>query len=233
MVRKRNRRLNFRILLYPIAFFVIVTVFPVVVLKWIDPPITSFMLQSKFRNDQSPRYQWVDRQKISEHFAIAAVASEDQKFPKHSGFDFVAIRSALKDRMDGKALRGASTITQQVAKNLFLWRGRTFARKGLEAYFSLLIELIWDKARILEVYLNIAEMGEGIYGVQAASRYYYNKNAWEVNLVEACQLIAILPNPTSYSLNPPSVYIRKRTQEIQLQIQQLGGFDYLLNNAAE
>ena len=134
--------------------------------------------------------------------------------------------------MSGKSLRGASTITQQVAKNIFLWDGRNLIRKGLEAYLSMLIELIWTKARILEVYLNIAEMGLGIYGVQAASEHYYNKNAWEVNMEEACQLIAILPNPKGYSLNPPSEHVIRRSREIQNQIRQLGGVEYLLNSTS-
>lgn len=215
---------------YVVVIFVAATVIPVVVFKWIDPPFTSFMLQHHISSDIEPRYEWIDRQQISKHLAIAAVAAEDQKFPKHFGFDFTSIRSALEENLQGKSLRGASTITQQVAKNLFLWNGKNLIRKGVEAYFTVLIELLWDKARILEVYLNIAEMGDGIYGGQAASKFYYNKNVWEITLLEACKLVAILPNPKKYRLKPPSEYVSARALEIQQQVRQLGGFDYYMNN---
>ena len=231
MARKRKsiRKKLLQWLFYCLVGFLIITIIPVISLKWAQPPLSSFMLQDKLVHNTKINYQWIARQQISKHFAIAAVAAEDQKFPNHFGFDFGAIRTALEDKSRGKSLRGASTITQQVAKNLFLWDGRTLFRKGLEAYFTLLIELIWDKPRILEVYLNIAEMGDGIYGVQAASRYYFNKNAWEVSLREACLLVAILPSPKRYQLKPPSNYVSDRAREIQMQIQQLGGFDFYMN----
>ena len=214
---------------FTIGLLLLVSMAPVALLRWIDPPATSFMLQYQVSSDVELRYQWVDRQQISEHLAIAAVAAEDQNFPDHFGFDFKAIQTAINDHLQGKSLRGASTITQQVAKNLFLWEGKSLLRKGLEAYFAVLIELFLDKPRILEVYLNIAEMGNGIYGGQAASRYYYGKNVWELTLAEACGLIAILPNPKRYQLKPPSAYVAARSLEIQNQIKQLGGFEYYLN----
>lgn len=223
------RQIAFKFIGYAIAIFFVLTISPVIAFKWIDPPLTAFMLQHQIKSDVKLRYQWVDRQQISKHLAIAAVAAEDQKFPQHFGFDFKAIRSAFEENLQGKSLRGASTITQQVAKNLFLWEGKSFARKGVEAYFAVLIELLWDKPRILEVYLNIAEMGNGIYGGQAASRYYYRKNVWELTLTEACRLVAILPSPKKYRLQPPSDYVVARALEIQSQIKQLGGFDYYLN----
>ena len=229
----RNNKLFRRVrnyLLYALVVFLIITILPVIAFKWINPPVTSFILQHQLKSDAELQFQWVSRQKISKHLAIAAVAAEDQKFPNHFGFDLDAIRSALEEKLHGKSLRGASTITQQVAKNLFLWDGRNFFRKGLEAYFTILLELIWDKPRILEVYLNIAEMGEGIYGAQAASRYYFNKNAWEIDLQEACQLVAILPSPKRYKLRPLSAYVSERANEIQDQVRQLGGFDYYMNN---
>ena len=231
MARKRKsvRQHLQRWFFYLLVSFLLFTIIPVIVLKWVQPPLSAFMLQHKLKHNSTIHYRWINRQQISKHFAIAAVAAEDQKFPKHYGFDLNAIRSALEDKSRGKSLRGASTITQQVAKNLFLWDGRTFFRKGLEAYFTLLIELIWDKPRILEVYLNIAEMGDGIYGVQTASRYYFNKNAWEVSMREACLLVAILPSPKRYQLKPPSSYVSERADEIQVQIQQLGGFDFYMN----
>ncbi len=228
--KKSFRRRFLKIAGITIGLSLLVTVVPVIVFKWIDPPVTSFMLQHQIKSDVHIQYYWVDRQRISKHLAIAAVAAEDQTFPQHFGFDFKQIRSAIQDNLKGKSLRGASTITQQVAKNLFLWEGKSLIRKGIEAYFAVLIELLWDKARILEVYLNIAEMGDGIYGGQAASQYYYNKNVWELTLPEACGLVAILPNPKKYRLKPPSAYVSARSLEIQNQVKQLGGFDYYLNN---
>jgi len=213
--------------LYIVAFIFLTPVLLVGALRWINPPTTSFMLQHVLFEDKPLQYEWVSSQKISENLAIAAVASEDQRFPYHYGFDLHEIQLALNDKAKGKSLRGASTITQQVAKNIFLWSGKSFFRKIVEAYFAGLIELCWSKSRILEVYLNIAEMGPGIYGVQAASRHYYHKDAWGLSLQEASRLIAVLPSPKRYQLNPPSAYIIKRANQIQRQIQLLGGFKYL------
>ena len=216
-----------KLLIYVLALIILVPFLFIGVLRWINPPITSFMLQHVLFSEIPLQYNWVPSQKISKHLAIAAVASEDQRFPKHYGFDWHEIQLALHDKAKGKSLRGASTITQQVAKNIFLWGGKSYLRKIIEAYFSGVIELCWSKSRILEVYLNIAEMGPGIYGVQAASRHYYNKDAWELGLQEATRLIAVLPSPKTYKVNPPSAYVVKRANQIQRQIQLLGGFNYL------
>lgn len=217
-----------RMLLFSaVAFVVLFSFIMVCLLRWVDPPISSFMLQHIWSSNIPLQYEWVPSKKISKHLAIAAVASEDQRFPTHLGFDLHEIKSAIKDKVKGKSLRGASTITQQVAKNIFLWRDKSFMRKGIEAYFAVLIELCWSKSRILEVYLNIAEMAPGVYGAQAASRYYYNKDAWQLDLQESATLIAVLPNPKIYKVNPPSVYILRRSEQIQQQIKLLGGFDYL------
>lgn len=214
-------------LLYACASIFLVSFILVGVLRWINPPITSFMLQHLWGSEVPLQYQWVPSQNISKHLAIAAVASEDQRFPYHFGFDLHEIQTAIYDKAKGKSLRGASTITQQVAKNIFLWSSKSFTRKIIEAYFAGLIELCWSKSRILEVYLNIAEMGPGIYGVQAASRHYYNKDAKDLGLQEATRLIAILPSPKTYQVVPPSSYIIKRASQIQRQIELLGGFKYL------
>lgn len=214
-------------LLCILASSVFFSILLVCILRWVNPPTSSFMLQHEWQTDIPLHYQWVSSQKISKHLAIAAVASEDQRFPMHYGFDLYEIKQAIRDKTKGKSLRGASTITQQVAKNIFLWGGKSFFRKSLEAYFAVLIELCWSKSRILEVYLNIAEMGPGVYGVQAASKHYFNKNAWQLDIQEATQLIAALPNPGVYRVNPPSPYIIKRSLQIQRQIKQLGGFNYL------
>lgn len=217
------------LILFVCVGFILLSLITVVSLRWINPPISAFMLQHIFTSDVPLQYHWVASNKISNHLAIAAVASEDQKFPQHHGFDFQEIQSALIDSSQGKSLRGASTITQQVAKNIFLWSGRSVIRKLLEAYFTVLIEFCWNKPRILEVYLNIAEMGNGIYGVQAASQFYYKKDARLLNVIEASRLIAALPNPKKYRVQPASPYVAKRAAQIQQQIKQLGGYQYLLS----
>lgn len=173
------------------------------------------------------RYQWVDREEISPYMQLAAVAAEDQLFPHHMGFDFESIRKAIKKRKRGTRLRGASTITQQVAKNLFLWTGRSYVRKGLEAYFTVLLELLWPKSRILEIYLNIAEFGDGIYGVRAAAEIYLRKRPSAITRRDAALLAAVLPNPKRFKVRNPSSYVRGRRYWIQQQMELLGGIDYL------
>ena len=154
--------------------------------------------------------------------ALAAVAAEDQKFPEHFGFDFQSITDALKEREAGGRLRGASTISQQVAKNLFLWNGKSFIRKGLEAYFTVLIELLWPKRRILEIYLNMAEFGDGIYGVEAAARSFFGKPPSELTRKESALLCAVLPNPIRLKAAAPSAYVTRRMQRIEKQMGNLG-----------
>ena len=173
------------------------------------------------------RYQWVDAEKISPYMRLAAVAGEDQLFPYHWGFDFESIREALEHHRRGGRLRGASTITQQVAKNLFLWSGRSYIRKGLEAYFTVLLELLWPKSRILEVYLNIAEFGDGIYGVRAAARTYLRKSPAALTRMDAALLAAVLPNPERFKVRRPSPYVRRRLHWIRQQMEQLGGVGYI------
>ncbi len=153
---------------------------------------------------------WVPIGEISKHMVQAVVASEDQKFLEHSGFDLEAIEEALKENESGKRLRGGSTISNQTAKNVFLWPGRNYLRKGLEAYFTVLIELIWSKERIMEVYLNVIEVGDGVYGVEAAAQKYYNKPAAQLNRNEAAMIAAILPNPQLWSPARPTAYNYKR-----------------------
>jgi monofunctional biosynthetic peptidoglycan transglycosylase len=174
-------------------------------------------------------YTWVTYEAISPQLALAVIAAEDQKFPQHKGFDVAAIRSALQESAQGKRLRGASTISQQVSKNLFLWSGRSFLRKGLEAWFTLLIEVFWPKQRILEVYLNIIELGELTFGVEAASQRFFSKSALQVNRQEAALLAAVLPNPKLYRVSVPSQYVRKRQAWILEQMRRLGDIAYLEN----
>ena len=172
-------------------------------------------------------FQWVSLEQISPHAAIAVIASEDQQFPFHAGFDFDSIREAVRDSERGKRLRGASTISQQVAKNLFLWTGHSFVRKGLEAYFTVLIETLWPKERILEMYLNVAQFGDGIYGVQAAAQRFWHKPALRLSSAEAALLAAVLPNPLRLHAERPSRYVLQRRDWILGQMRDLGGAAYL------
>ncbi len=196
-------------------------------LRWVAPPISSFMAQAWVDSGQRPDYRWVDFEQISPHMAIAVVAAEDQRFPQHRGFDTHEIRRAIEAHRDGRPLRGASTISQQNAKNLYLWPGRLMARKGLEAWFTVLIETAWGKQRILEVYLNIAQFGEGIFGVEAASQHFFGKPAAALTAAEAALLASVLPAPTRFSVAEPSAHVQERQRWIQRQMSQLGGPAYL------
>ncbi|MGA2561986.1 MAG: monofunctional biosynthetic peptidoglycan transglycosylase [Steroidobacteraceae bacterium] len=209
----------------------------VLALRWINPPTSAFMLEAwagaLWQHDRNyhTRYQWRDLEAISPRAAIAVIAAEDQLFPFHAGFDFKSIRAAVRAHERGARLRGASTITQQVAKNLFLWPGRSFVRKALEAMFTVMIEACWPKERILEVYLNIAEFGHGIYGVQAAARAFFHKDASRLNSAESALLAVVLPNPHLYRVDAPSRYVLGQRDWTLRQMAALGGPAYL--NAIE
>jgi monofunctional glycosyltransferase len=202
-------------------------------MRWVDPATSAFILRDRFvawkANDGSFvfRHQWVDLKQIAPPMQLAVIASEDQKFPDHRGFDFASINSALEESQGRHRARGASTITQQVAKNLFLWPGHSWVRKGVEAYFTVLIEAFWPKHRILEVYLNIAEFGRGAYGVEAASRVYFRKSAAQLTVYEAALLAVVLPNPQRLKVAAPSLYVRSRQRWVVGQMQDLGGAGYL------
>lgn len=182
----------------------------IILLKWIDPPITVTQLASWIKGDGLKR-DYVDLKDISPYAALAVIAAEDQLFPDHNGFDVKSIKKAMDaNTKKARRLRGASTISQQVAKNVFLWQGRSWLRKGLEVYFTFMIESIWGKKRILEVYLNVSEMGKGIFGVEAAAQKYFKKPAKKLTRAESAKIAACLPNPKKYTVNPPSSYINKR-----------------------
>jgi monofunctional biosynthetic peptidoglycan transglycosylase len=206
-------------------------VVPVLGLRWYDPPTSAFMLQNRLAawwDDQpntKPAYDWIDWRSISPHAPLAVVAAEDQKFPHHWGFDREALAEAWEEHRNGVRTRGASTITQQVAKNLFLWPGKNMVRKGLEAYLTVLIELFWSKKRILEVYLNIAEFGRGTYGVGAASRRYYRKSPRYLNRWESALLATVLPNPKRMRLDRPSTYMQSRALWILSEMDRLNRID--------
>lgn len=189
-------------------------------LRWIEPPTTAFMLGDKSGRDPV-LYEWTGWSALGSSAALAVVAAEDQKFASHFGFDLKSIQNSVMQYREGGTLRGASTITQQVAKNLYLWPGRSFMRKGIEAWFAMLIELCWPKRRILEVYLNIAEFGPGVYGVPAASRVYFGRTAAALGDAEAALLAAVLPNPHSLDVARPSDYVRARQRWILEQMRRL------------
>jgi monofunctional glycosyltransferase len=202
-------------------------------LRWVNPFYTAFMAEAQIdawtNRDANYefRHSWVDLDRISPNLPLAVVASEDQKFPEHWGFDVEAIEKAYALNQHSHKVRGASTISQQVAKNLFLWSGRSYVRKGLEAYFTILIESLWPKRRILEVYLNIAEFGYGTYGAEAAAQRYFHKSAARLTRGDAAVLAAVLPNPERFLAAAPSRYVQQRREWILGQMQALGGPEML------
>ena len=211
-----------------IFIFIIISVLLTLVFRWANPPFTTFMLVKTLPTEQLPKsIHWAEVNNISPHLLIAVVAAEDQKFPTHFGFDFKAIQSALEKNKNNKTLRGASTITQQVAKNVFLWPQKSLLRKGLEAYFAILIEAMWPKWRILEVYLNIAEFGPNLFGAHNAAYAHFGKSAINLTQQEAALLAAVLPNPHKLHASKPSEYVANRATEISEQIYLLGGIHYL------
>ena len=194
----------------------------IVILKWVNPPITvtqidQMITQQKFKRD------YISYDQMGNNIKLAVIGSEDQLFPSHNGFDVKQIEKAYDEMQSGKRFRGGSTISQQVAKNVFLWQGRSWFRKGLEAYFTFMIELIWGKERILEMYLNTSEMGIGVFGIESASEYYFNKSAQNLTANEAARIAAALPNPRKYNVNPPSSYISRRASNIQRQMRNIRG----------
>ena len=209
-------RTFFKLVLALALLTLAVLVLPVAALRWLPVPTSAFMLAS----DVKPvRYQWVDAAQIPDAARRAVVASEDQKFFEHRGFDIEAMQKAhANNQKKGRRIRGASTISQQTAKNLFLWSGGGYFRKGVEAVYTVLIEALWSKERILTVYLNIAEFGPGLYGVEAASQAYFNKPAAKLGVNEAARLAAVLPNPAKWKVMSPGPYVQKRTAWIMGQM---------------
>jgi monofunctional glycosyltransferase len=213
---------------------VVLSALSVLLLRFVNPWTSAFMVDARiaswFDDDPRPwrlRHQWRDYSQISAQLPLAVVASEDQRFPTHRGFDIEQIRKAMNEAQRGRRARGASTISQQVAKNLFLWNGHSWVRKGLEAWFTVLIETLWPKRRILEVYLNSAEFGYGIYGAEAAAQVFFHKPAARLTRDEAARLAAVLPNPVRMRAERPSQYVQRRQSEIATQMAALGGTSYL------
>lgn len=216
---RRIIKLIFKIILG----FLILSVIWTLVYKWLPVPITPLMIircveQKTDGKTMTMKHDWVALDDISPKLQLAVVCSEDQNYLKHYGFDWGAIEKAMKSNEKSKRIRGGSTISQQTAKNVFLWPGRSYVRKAFEAWFTLLIEVCWSKERIMEVYLNSIEMGDGVYGAESAAQYWHHKPAKKLSKDEAASIAAILPNPIKYKANPASGYISKRKEWIKQQM---------------
>lgn len=214
-----------------VLWFLAIPLIGVVIFKWVPVPATSLMVIRYMEQKEADtktvwKHDWVPIEDISKNLQLAVICSEDQNFLNHSGFDLKAIEKAFDNNQKGKKVRGASTISQQTAKNVFLWPQRSWIRKGMEAYVTFLIELIWTKERIMEVYLNSIEMGNGIYGAEAASQYWFKKSASKLTKSEAAAIAAILPRPLKYRANPPSTYIAGRKLWIIKQMGFYGALNY-------
>ena len=220
-----------RFLLKIVLWFVGISLFFVVFFKFVPVPFTPLMVIRGIENKVAGKevffsHDWEPIENISMNLQKAVIASEDGTFLKHNGFDFVAMQKAYKSNERGRRIKGGSTISQQTAKNVFLWQGRSYLRKGLEAYFTVLIEIIWGKERIMEVYLNSIEMGNGVYGAQAATEHWYRKDASSLTLIQAAGIAAILPNPRKYSATSSSTYINRRKAKIVRVMRQVGKIEY-------
>lgn len=209
-----------------LLWFFGLSILSVIVFRFVPVPVTPLMISQAVETRTWWNHDWVPIEEISPNLQWAVVASEDQNFLNHNGFDFKAIEKAIDHNKKSKRIRGASTISQQVAKNVFLWQGRSWVRKGLEVYFTFLIELFWSKERIMEVYLNSIEMGNGVYGAEAASKYWYGKSAKKLTQREAAGIAAILPNPRKFKARNSSPYIERRKNHIIRQMNNIGRWEY-------
>ena len=228
VIKQARRKGSFsRIIVRAVLWFFAVTILWVLFYRFVNPPVTLLMLQRGFEfkadgKDWKMKKNWLALDELSSNLKRAAIAGEDANFLTHNGFDFQAMETAYKKNKIGTEIRGGSTISQQTAKNVFLWPGRSYIRKGFEAYFTILIELLWGKERILEVYLNVIETGKGIYGADAATNLYYGKSAKSLSKREAALLIAILPNPLRWTPDRPTRYIYFKQNLILRNMRQMG-----------
>jgi monofunctional biosynthetic peptidoglycan transglycosylase len=225
-------RFLFRRLFHLLLWLIAGSALLVLALRWVPPPGSALMIERKVESWSTAtpielQRSWRPWSELPDDLKLAVIAAEDQKFAEHWGFDLAAIRAALAHHQEGGSLRGASTLSQQVAKNLFLWSGRSWLRKGLEVWFTGLIELLWPKQRILEVYLNSAEWADGVFGAQAAARHHFNKDAAALSNQQASLLAAVLPNPRNRSASRPDAHVSRRARWIRQQMRQLGGSNYL------
>src|SRR5690554_5858894 len=214
-----------------LLILILLSLLPILVLRWVPVPGSMLMIErwmeARGNEGFELRHNWIAYRQIPDNIKMAVIAAEDQRFAQHHGFDLKAIRAAMQHNQRGGSLRGASTLSQQVAKNLFLWSGRSWPRKGLEAWFTALIELLWPKERILEVYLNSVEWGVGIFGAEAAARHHFGTGAPYLSASQASLLAAVLPNPRNWSAGRPSRQTTSRAAWIRQQVRQLGGSHYL------
>jgi monofunctional biosynthetic peptidoglycan transglycosylase len=216
-----------RLLLLVVASLLLLSIIAVGLLRWIDPPFSMVMLHRAWDEQAWQKQVWTDIEQVAPTIALAVVAAEDQRFPQHWGFDTAEILAAVEKHLDGGKLRGASTISQQVARNLFLWQGRSFFRKGLEVWFTLLVETIWSKRRILEMYLNFAETGKQRFGVTLAARQAFGVSADRLTEHQSALIASALPNPIKFVIERPGPYQLKRRDWIVGQMRNLGGVAYL------
>jgi len=222
----------FRFLVKTTLWFIVLSVLWVLVYRFVPVPATPLMAIRAFQaeGEHEIRHDWVKLENISKSMQLAVISSEDQNFLRHNGFDYDAIKKAYIDNKTGKRLKGGSTISQQTAKNVFLWPGRSWFRKALETYFTFLIENLWSKERILEVYLNSIEMGDGVYGAQAAARYWFDTDASRLTHHQAAAIAVILPNPRKYKASPRSAYLEARKQWVLRQMNNLGELNISKND---
>ncbi|MBL4663111.1 MAG: monofunctional biosynthetic peptidoglycan transglycosylase [Flavobacteriaceae bacterium] len=217
-----------RFIVKTLLWFLVFSIAWVLLYKYVSVPYTPLMAirTAKANTSYETKHQWVPMIAISKEIQLAVICAEDQQFLNHNGFDYEAIEKAYKSNKEGRKLRGGSTISQQTAKNVFLWPGRSWFRKGMETYFTFLIETFWSKERILEVYLNSIEMGDGVYGVEAASAYWFNTTAKNLSSHEAAAIASILPNPRKYRASPRTNYLEKRKQWILRQMNNFGNLNF-------
>ncbi|BCB59578.1 MULTISPECIES: monofunctional biosynthetic peptidoglycan transglycosylase [unclassified Halomonas] len=229
---RRFLRLLWRLVWRGALGFVVLSVALVLLFRFVPPPGSMVMVERKVQSwiNSEPidiQRQWRSWEQLSSNAKLAVISAEDQRFPQHRGFDFVEMRRAWEASRDGERLRGASTLSQQTAKNVFLWTGRSWLRKGLEAWFTLLIETLWGKQRILEVYLNVAEWDTGVFGLEAAANHYFGASGSALTERQASLLAAILPSPRTRSASRPDAQVERRSQWIRQQMRNLGGTAYL------
>ncbi len=222
-MKKKGFRKYFIFFKRAIIYFFIFHLFYILLIKWVNPPITFTQLNSVFRGEGLQR-DYRSFTNISYNAGLAMIASEDQSFADHNGFDWKSIKKAMAyNKRKPNRVRGASTISQQVAKNVFLWQGRSWIRKGLEVYFTFMVETLYSKRRILELYLNVAEMGKGVYGIEAAAKTYFNKSAKKLSRSEAAMIAACMPNPKKYSVKPISRFVANKYPWVLNQMNNLEG----------
>ncbi|WP_417498765.1 monofunctional biosynthetic peptidoglycan transglycosylase [Methylophaga sp.] len=222
------KRIFIKWLLYAMLGWLLLSLLIVLPFRWLNPPVSMVMLERWLTHDDySIQQTWLSWDEMPKKAALAVITSEDQRFPIHQGFDVDAIMKALNEAEEGGRLRGASTISQQVAKNMFLWTGRSWLRKGLEVWFTSLIEVTWGKQRILEVYMNIAEWGPGVFGIEAASQYHFGKRASQLTDMQAALLASTLPSPLKYDPARPAQHLIDRARWNLAQQRKLGGTNWL------